>query len=185
MAALTQQQWYEKIKTWVPSWFISSQQYNAAVFQAMAKLLASADSEMRAQLDETFITRAAEFALDQHGYERGILRYPDESDNDYSERIRNLANVLTPNSVEILTNIFLLVGTCTLIEHEIEGFFFDQDEFFNRKVICSDIHYNTFTILISYQGNDPEAQTALDSISATINASKALGTLYRIVELNY
>ena len=87
MAALTQSEWFEKLSGWVPKWYFESEEYQVAVFQALAKLLASADAEMRAQFDETFITRAVSFMVDQHGYERSITRYTGESDANYSGRI--------------------------------------------------------------------------------------------------
>lgn len=182
MAALTKQQWFEKIRGWVPTWFFSSPEYQVAVFNAIAKLLASSDTEMRAQFDETFITRAMGAMLDQHGYERGIIRYLNESDANYAERIRNLANVLTPASVYILANAFLLTGIAKLIEHNITGTFFDRDGFLDRQEVYTDINYNTFSVVIPYQGATSEADQALLAIATTINNSKALGTLYRIVE---
>jgi hypothetical protein len=182
MAALTQDEWYEKIKAWVPTWFFSNPSYQVALFQAIAKLLASADTEMRAQFDETFITRAMELMLDQHGYERGIIRYVDETDGNYSERIRNLANVLTPDSVLILANAFIINGRANVVEHNIEGIFCDRDSFISRQEVFSDIFYNTFSVVIPYQGNNQAAERALIAIATTINNSKALGTLYRLVE---
>ncbi len=182
MAALTQAQWYEKIKGWVPTWFFSNPGYQTAVFQAIAKLLESADIEMRAQFDETFITRAMSLMLDQHGYERGILRYVDETDANYAERIRNLANVLTPSSLEVIANAFLLTGEAKIMEHSIQGIFCDRESFLNRQEVFSDINYNTFSVVIPYQGVTLAAERALIAIATTINNSKALGTLYRIVE---
>lgn len=184
MAALTQQQWYDKISKWVPVWFFENENLQVAVFQAMAKLLESMDEEMRAQFDESFISRAANLTLDQHGYERSIFRLTGESDTNYALRIRNMTTSLDPVSLEALVNSLLLTGTCVLTEHDYEGNFLGIDSFMDRSTIFTDIFYCVFSIIFEYQGASQEAEDAIMAIATAVNASKALGTLYRITELN-
>lgn len=184
MPALTQQEWFDKISAWVPKWFFESEHYQAAVFQAIAKVLASADTEMRAQFAETFITEAADDMLDQHGYERSILRNTGETDENYALRIQGFAINLDPISIEALATTFLLTGEAKLWEHDIEGMFCDRDAMLNRRHVFSDIYYCAFSIVVPYQGGTAEATEALEALASAVNASKALGTLYQLVELS-
>lgn len=184
MAALTQGQWLAKISAWLPQWFFENSGYQTAVFQALAKVLSSADTEMRAQFDETFIMRALSLMLDQHGYERSILRNANETDENYAERIRQFSIALNPVSLELQAQTFLLTGTVILYEHEYECPAYDRDAFFDREEIYSDIYYDTFTLKIPYQGVGATGLAALEAVAAAMNPSKALGTLYRIVEFD-
>lgn len=179
---LSQAQWYEKIKSWVPSWFFDDEVYSEAVFQALAKAFSQADSEMRSYLADTFILSATGYTLDQFGYERNIIRYANENDAQYLQRIRNMANVLTPSSLILLANTFLITGEAKLIEHEVGGIFTDSESFLTRQEVFTNYDYNLFSVVVPNQGTSPDAQTALNSIAQTINNSKALGTLYRLIE---
>lgn len=184
MAALTQQEWFDKLSTWVPKWYFEDETYQVAVMQALAKLLASADTEMRAQFDETFISRAADEMVDQHGYERSISRYSGESDANYAGRIQNLAINLDPVSLATLATAFLVTGTATVYEHDIDGIYGDRDSFLDRREIMSDINYCAFSVVVPYQGVGSPGLTALEAVANAVNAAKALGTLYHLVELS-
>jgi hypothetical protein len=139
---------------------------------------------MRAFFLETFISEAAALTLDLHGYERSIFRNPGESDESFSLRIRNMTQALDPMSLKTVVDSYLAVGECDIIEHDLEGFFFDRDSFYNRRGVFSDIIYCAFTIIFSFQGAGDDGQDVLDSIALVVNRSKALGTLFRIVELS-
>ena len=182
MAALTKQQWFDKISAWVPKWYFENENYQVAVFYALAKILNSADVEMRAQFDETFITRGTGLILDQHGYERSIERNSGESDANYRTRIQNFSIALDPLSIATLASAFLLTGVANVVEHDIEGFFFDRDSMLDRQEIFTDIYYCTFSVVVPYQGASGAALTALQAMVAAVNRAKALGTLYRMVE---
>jgi hypothetical protein len=184
MAALTKQQWFDKISAWVPKWYFEDENYQVAVFYALAKILNSADVEMRAQFDETFITRGVGLILDQHGYERSILRNSGESDANYSERIRQFAIALDPTNLAALATTFLVTGAATIYEHDLQIDGLDVDLFCDRECILTDIYYCVFTVKVPYQGVGAPGLAALEAVATAVNASKALGTLYRIVEFD-
>jgi hypothetical protein len=167
MSALTQQEWYDKTKSWVPDWFFEKEYYQKAFFMALAKVLNSENIEMLAQVDETFISRAIGLTLDQHGYERTIIRYPGELD---------------PIDIALVATAFLLTGIATVYEND--GLFSDRECFSDRRQLWVDITYDAFSIVVPYQGAGSPGLTVLQAIATAINGSKALGTLYRIVELD-
>jgi hypothetical protein len=184
--AISQAQFYEKLKGWVPDWVFESENLQVAIFQAMAKVFANAHAELLALKVETFIETATAETLDLHGYERSVTRNDSEADANYSLRIRNRATALDKNTIEATVNSFLPSGACTVEEHDYEGTFCDRDYLVaddDPRKVFSDINYCVFSIIIPKQTAGATGQAILDGIADAINASKALGTLYRIVEL--
>lgn len=182
MAALTQAQWFAKLKGWVPTWVFETEYYQVAVFQALAKLLNEADVLNYDKFAQTFITQAIGDILDQHGYERGVIRYSGELDVDYAERIRSFTSSLDPVTLKNIVDSFLLVGECTLIEHDIDGCFLDVECFFDRRNVLTDRFYCYFTFVFDYQGAGSGVTDQIQKAIPVVNAAKALGTLYTMTE---
>lgn len=181
--AQTQEQWYNKLKSWVPGWWFSqNEKYNRALFMGLAKVFSQLESDRDAHILQTFIAQSEDPFLSAHGDERRIERESGESDESYSSRIRNLTNAPDLPAIENQVNSFLLVGPCRIVEHQYEGAFMDCDSFFDRQDVLTDIYYNTFSVIIPNQGDSAEADQARQSIAASVNAAKALGTLYQLVE---
>lgn len=201
--ALTQAQWYEKIKKFVPLWYFESEYYQLAYFQALAKVLAQTQADMEEFAAATFIEQATTPYLELHGDERNVDRITDEEDSAYATRIRYIANSSYKAALKRIIDAILIVGECEIREgwdgtnpYLSRGFYFSRDEYFN------DYHYNVFTVLIEaqlhdpfayfsrsaylsredYLGSDESASAVYDSLEAAIDKAKALGVMYKIVE---
>lgn len=203
-SALTQAQWYAKLKNWVPIWFQKDQTRATAILQAMAKILAARHTEMLEHWEQTFIAQADGSNLDFHGDERSLDRLSGETDTNYSVRIRNIINQSYCAAIKGLVDQLLINGECTIVEDYNAQIFFDREVFLNRDTLfLTDVIHNTFTILVPKQLHAPysfldrenfsdredfigAAESNLEVfelILEAVNAAKAVGTFYRIVEL--
>jgi hypothetical protein len=200
--ALSQQQWYEKLKQLVPRWVFEKQQFNVAIFQSMAKILEESQKQYEAHLRETYIDTAGEDFLDIHADERSVERLPSDTIAMYRQKIKNILNNSNCPSLKNLVDTLLIRGESTFIEHHSAENFMDRGSFLNRNVIGVDVIYNAFTILVDYQVPDPSgffsresfynreflqgSSKSLDSVFEnivnTVNKNKAFGTVYRIIE---
>lgn len=181
--AQTQAQWYDKLRMFVPSWWFEQEAHNVAVFQALAKVMATLESDLEAHQTETFIAQADGNFVDAHGEERSISRLPSESDLAYSGRIRNLVNKANSPAIKAMVDALLLVGTCTIREHDLgESIFMSRGSYCNRREVYTDIFYNSFTIVVSNQGVGASADAMMVSLARAVDDAKALGTLYRVSE---
>jgi hypothetical protein len=200
--ALSKEQWFQKLKGWVPTWFFESPVNQQAKFYAIAQLLATLQEEMETHKTETFIAQASAPQLDLHGAERTTTRITAESNGSYQIRIRSLANKVNKVALKEIVDSLLLVGECTILEDWEGTAFFDREDFFNRGALVLDVIHNTFTVLFDNQRPQPFAyfdreyffdrddyMTSLttptaffDAIVQAIGDNKALGTLYRVVE---
>jgi len=200
--ALTQAQWATTLKSWVPKWFFEEENYNEAVFQGFAKVLASLEISVDEHLAQTFIIQAQNSYLDTHGDERRIDRREGELDNTYSPRIRSLANTTSIPTIEELVNALLDVGTCIIKEDYDSQAFFNRDNYLNRGDLLFDYVKNTFSIIVDRQvhqpysflgreyfldreaffGTNESSLELFDIIVETVNRAKAFGCLYRLVE---
>jgi len=200
--ALSQSQWYEKLKQLVPSWVFEREEFNASMFQGMAKILETSQLQYEAHLRETFIDTAGEEFLNIHADERSIEKTPSDSISTYRQKIKNILNNSNCSGLKNLVDSLLIRGTSTFVEHFAAENFMDRGAFLNRNVIGVDVIYNAFTILVDYQIPDPSgflnresfydreylqgSSTSLDSvfenIVQTVNKNKAFGTVYRLIE---
>lgn len=200
--ALTQEQWFEKIKGFVPTWVFENERLQVATFQALAKLLATAHSEMELLAQETYIAQADAY-LDLHGSERSVARLEDEEDAPYALRIRYITNTTNKVVLKQIIDALLLVGTCEIREGmSPDNIFTNRSSFLNRNEFYNDYHYNVFTVVIDKQvhppysflsrgnylnredfiGSSETGDTISASLQAAIDSAKAAGIMYKIVE---
>lgn len=200
--ALSKEQWFKKLKGWVPAWFFESSAYQSAHFYALADLLSKLQTEMEEHKAETYILTSSAPQLDLHGAERTTARITSELDGSYKVRIQSLANKVSKPALKQIVDQLLLVGECTIIEDWEGSTYFNRENFFNRGSLILDLLHNTFTVLFDNQRPQPFAyfdredffnretyMTSLttptaffDAIVQSIADNKALGTLYRVVE---
>lgn len=200
--ALTKDQWFSKLKSWVPTWFFGTEAYNVAEFEAIALLLSEAQQQAEDHYAETFLTEAEGSFLDTHANERNYRRLPQEIDAVLSPRIRSLLNQSNWPAIKRLVDAFLIVGESTIAEHFRDATFCNREDFYDRRKVFMQIYYNTFSIIVEKQlhqpysffsreyfcgredfwGSNESSQTVFDLIAETVNNVKAAGTLYRIIE---
>lgn len=202
---LTQDQWYQKLKSWVPSWYFESEYYNVAIFKAIAKILSLTGKSADDHFVETFILQAHGEFLNTHGAERNIPRITGEPDPLYAKRVQQIVNNSNRPDIKALVDALLIVGECKIIEHQMEGIYCNRGSFLNRDEVFTDRrHYNYFTVLIPPQ--IPQSNSFLNRemyanrghyigtlgpisidlllaiINASINKARAAGVFYRIIE---
>jgi hypothetical protein len=200
--ALTQAQWFDKLKGWVPSWYFETEQYQRAHFMALARLLSDMQASAEALVQETFITQADEY-LDLHGEERNTDRLEDEENAAYAFRIQNIVNSSYKAAIKRVVDALLLNGTCEIREGW-DGFnlYLSRGSFLSRNEFLNDFHYNVLTILVdpqahvpyswldrgsyasraAYLGSTDASSSVYASIIKAVDNLKALGVLYKIVE---
>jgi hypothetical protein len=204
MAALTQEEWFRKLKSWVPSWWFEQERYQVAVFHAIAKVLSEVQDQADEHVQQTFIAQALAPFLDAHGDERSVDRLTDEIDSVYSPRIRNIVNRSNKIAIKAMVDELLLTGECLVIENPDDGPIFGGS-FCDRREIFTDRRYDGyFTVLIPRQialansycdrttfasrGNYAGSlgplplESLLSSINTLIFRAKAGGILYRLIE---
>lgn len=200
--ALSQAQWYEKLKSWVPTWFWQQKAYQEAHFQALAKILSTMQAAAEESTTQTFIASASGSHLDLHGDERTTPRLSGEIDSTYSTRIRSLANLSNKVSIKQLVDELLIIGECVIGEDFNSFLFFNRDAYMNRGLLILESILNTFTIVFENQTRSPESfldrEYFMDrgdvfgtleasdeffrSIIAAVDRAKAFGTFYRVIE---
>jgi hypothetical protein len=198
----TQEEWYKKLRSWVPAWFFEEEDVNVAKFQAMAALLASIEARAVEHQQETFIAQADQGYLDEHGLERNLTRGTLELDVAFSQRIRYITNSTSKPAIKRLVDALLSVGVCEISEDFEAGVYCDREDFFSRGELFIDAIYNVFSIIVDKQVHTPYSfydreyfcdredfigtqESSLELFQLIIEAvdkAKALGTLYRLIE---
>jgi hypothetical protein len=200
--ALNQSQWYEKLKSFVPEWWFEQDNYNQAVFQGLAAVLAELQLRGEEHQQITYLDGATEQFLDAHGDERNVIRLIPEPDNVYRERIRNIVNNSDCPAIKGLVDPILINGEATIIEHFKDRVFFGREAYYSRKQLFLDAFYNLFTIIVDNQTHAPysflsreqfavredffgtgESELSLfEQIVAIVNKAKAFGVMYQVLE---
>lgn len=203
--ALTQNEWYLKLKSWLPTWWFEETGYNEAVLQGLAAVFAAVQENGEQHQQQTFITMSDTPFIDAHGDERGVDRLPAEPNGPYATRIQNLTSRTNVPSLKAAVDALLIKGESTFIEHGdwAEGHpYFNREAFYNRRELFTDLSYNVFSIVVAKQLHDPysffnreyfanredfvgsneSSQEIFDQIVASVNKSKVGGVMYRIVE---
>jgi hypothetical protein len=201
--ASSKELWYSKLKSWVPQWFFEEIEHNEAVFMGIAAVLEKLECSLDDHIRETYICQAVDGYLDEHGLERNITRISGEFDSQLRERIKNITNTTSCDIIKTVVDALLDVGESIILEDFNASIFFDrEDAFYNRGDLLIDPIYNAFSIIVDNQKHAPysffdrenfydredfiglnESQIALfELIVEHVNASKALGIAYRLVE---
>lgn len=199
---LNADQWYEKIVSFVPSWYFEDKDIQEAHARGLAKILEAIEEDIVDHVNNTFISLAQDSFLDEHGAERDVQRLDDEIDPQYSKRIRNIKNESNCPDIKSAVDDILMVGTSEIREDSKGAVFVNRDEYVNRGAIVLDPIINVFSILVDKQIHEPYSfvgrenfverddfvGTAVSSeyvfnlILETVERNKALGTLYRVIE---
>jgi hypothetical protein len=204
MVVLTQQQWFDKLRSFMPAWFCNEDTpYVNAYVWGMAKVFSDAHQRAADHHAETFLSSSDGTALDAHGFERSVFRLPEERDQEYRERVRSFLNTSNLAAIKQLIDRVLANGECEIREDRFSYNFFNRDTFLSRSEIALDGWLrNTFSIIIRQQAFPPESffgqtfasreeffgsisgsQYVYDLIVRIANDLKALGTMYRVIEL--
>lgn len=198
---LNQEQWFEKIKSLIPSWVIREKN-SKALFMAMAKVIASKHQELQDHLDETFIDSSSEDFLMLHGEERRKSIIRGETETVFKRRVKEINNISNLPDLKNMIDSFLIRGKSTVIEHHSASNFLNRGAFANRNIIDFTVLYNAFTIMVDHQipepvtflnrgvfsdrgylqGSNVSSRELFDSLVTAINKNKVFGTVYRLIE---
>lgn len=200
--ALTQTQWYDKLKGWVPEWYFETVQYQSAHFMALAKLFSDMETVLESAVSGTFIMQSDTPEIEHHGYERSTDRLEDEELASYRIRVQSLTNQVYKAALKLLIDALLDRGECEIREDFQDLAFYNRSYFFGRDEFFTEQHYNSFTIVVepqapeafsffsrgyytgrsNYMGNKEAVSNVYARIVEAVNKAKAFGILYRIVE---
>lgn len=198
--ALTKEQWFLKLRSWVPSWVFEEEKTNVALFRGIARLLSEIDADKDTLIAQTFIDQATDY-LDQHGSERDVLRLSGELNPPYRVRIKSNGIVFLGDKPDLaaLINKILIRGIAS-IKEDWEGGTFIGQSYLNRGEVLVENTKDVFTIVVDRQVHEPfsflggyfvgdsycgatESNPELfELIVETVNANKAFGSLYRVIE---
>lgn len=147
--AVTQQQWFNRLQSWVPSWFFELSGVNYAHFWALAKLLAQEELIAEKKLNDTYITFAEGAYLDHKGEEWGVFRLFGESDADYRVRIRKSIARSGVDKISIQELVTSLTGPLSLVQewHDSHNFA-NSGAYANIGHLMLEEEYNQFYVFI-------------------------------------
>ena len=194
--AQTVDQWYAKLKKWVPGWWFENNNnlsvaVTSAIFYGAAAVYQQIEQDMLDQQAATFILNSPAPVLDLLGDERSVARTTGESDASFQPVVQNclFRNV---GQVELLAliNAQLTVTPAFLIENEQYGFYDDADVSTTNGIPYFDDYwsrwlstqktYNWWTVIIPIQTGGTDA-TIMANLISIIEANKALGTTYDVL----
>lgn len=205
--ALTQEQWYQKIKKFVPSWWferesLSGGALSPALFRAMAALFQQIQQDTDDAQAATFITGATSPILDLLGDERSRARLSLELDPAYRTRIQRITSQTDLDDIQTAVDALLLIPPCTIQEAPLTSLYCSRSTFCSRDQFFLNYLRNAFLIVVprqthapysftsrsmfcsrsSFAGSNVTSNSIYSSIIATVDAMKADGVLYGIVE---
>ena len=201
--ALTQEQWFKKLKNLVPSWVLSENVEANAVFQGLAKTFYQVQSDYLQHVQETKVDESTRDYIELAGSERSVTRFDGESLASYRRRVKQIVNNSNLTAIKAIVDSLLIRGESTIIEHSRNsGNFLDRSSYLDRNIIDYEVLYNAFTILIDYQipeavtfldrgiysdrgfiqGSDTSVLSVFENIVQAVNKNKAYGTVYRLIE---
>lgn len=200
--AKTKDEWYVRLKGWLPTWWFEETENQEAILYGMAAVLERLEGSLEEHVKETFICQSAQGFLDEHGWERNVFRETGELDPEFCVRVQTISNTTNCPSIKDIVDALLQVGVCTIVEDYEGSAFLDRDDYLNRGEILIDPIMNTFSIIVDRQVHAPysfysreyfcdredfigtnESDIKLfELIVAAVNKNKALGTLYRLIE---
>lgn len=201
--ALTQQEWFEKIASFVPSWWFTEQgHYAEAIFQGLAAVFAQVEQDSEDQFDQTFLTRATSPVLDLLGSERHIDPLPGETPALYLKRIQQITS--HPAKADILAFIdsILLTPGAKIFQAPQDSPYCSRGSFCGRDDYLLQLRKNFFLVVVpkqvhapysftgrslycgrgSYVGSLDSTAAAYATIIAGVNQLKAFGVMWGLVE---
>jgi hypothetical protein len=201
---LTQQQWYDKLKKFVPSWWFEKIQYSQALYQAVAATFLQLEQDSDDQFNATFITEATTPVLDAIGDERSIDRNTSETDALYRPRVQRITSATDKASLKALVDSFLLTGECTIYEAPLDAPYYARGFYCGREAYLLEARRNFFLVVIPQQvhasysfyarsvyaarsnffGSTDSSATIFASIIAALDRAKAFGVMYAILEIS-
>lgn len=178
--ALTKEQWFQKLKSWVPPWVFEREEYNKAVFMAGARLLSEAEGEAERLHAQTMILTADSEHLALHGSERSVERLDGESIESYRHRVRHIESTISEPTLFELVKALLTNGEPIFFENWQQGF--SDSDFFadcDDSVATSKAkNYNRFTVIIPVQESNFEFIKS--AVVRVLDDNKAWGVLYDV-----
>ena len=200
--ALTQAQWYSKIKKCFPRWYFLDEKYQKAHLNGLAAVLAAMQEDSEAYRDETFLEKASTDFVNVHANERSIERLYQEIDASFIARTKDFINVSNIIDLKQTIDLILLAGESLIIEDFNIDNFCNRETFCNRNAIFVDKILNAFSVVVDYQVHEPysfadreyfsdredfagmaeSSNRVFEAIISIVNKNKAQGTLYRIIE---
>lgn len=198
---MSKQQWYTTLVGWLPDWWVVSGE-DEAILWGMAAVLEKLQASMQDHIAQTYIVGAETGYLDEHGLERNLLRLTGELNPPFADRIRNIVNTANCPAIKTLVDALLDVGEATITEDYNAGSFFNTEDFLNRGELLIEAIYNAFSIIVDNQvhapysfftredfcdredfiGTNESSLELFQQIVEAVNAAKALGTVYRLIE---
>jgi hypothetical protein len=175
---MTQEQWYQRLKSWVPGWVFESENSNVAIFQAIAKLLAAVQDDAEVLFDQTMIDEAEDPYLSLHGDERQVDRRTAESDANYRIRIQTTSTKPQLDKISILAIANEICSGQVFLQEDYDHCFFDREAFCNRSDVLLDKTDDAFTLVIDNQVDE----AVFNTLTTQISRVKAFGVVYRVVE---
>lgn len=203
MPALTQVQWFNKIKSLIPSWVFENEHANVAITMGIAKVLNTAQANIDSLINETYIDSSSETYAEWHGEERSIIRLDSEQLSQYKQRIKKIVNKTNLFDIKKIVDALLIRGEAIVMDNKASsGAFMDRNAYLDRNIIDFEVIYNAFTIIIDYQkplatsffdrgtffdrksvyGSAKSLEEIFRNIVYAVNANKAYGTVYRLIE---
>lgn len=179
----TKQEWIAKIKTWLPAWYYQEgKDLESAIIGAIAEVFVSAEVEAEEYLAQTFISEATGGNLALTGSERGVEKLPNETEEEFRERIRASAVIsyANPEALKLLVDRILVNGECEFQDHFNTRLFLNRRVCANRKQVIIQRIENGFTVIFEKQVN-PTALT-YQLILKVLSDNKAFGVMFSIVE---
>jgi len=196
--------WKRKVDAFVQNSVYKDTELTEAVMWGLAAVLCKIDSTLSFHVVQTYICQAERAYLLEHGRERKVEAEIDETDVSYSTRIKQIANKVSCPDIKAVVDALLDFGEADIIEDGNSAIFFNRDSFFNRNEVMISRVETAFTILIDNQVHEPysfadsEFFADRDShmghiksnlelfniIIEAVNAVKACGTAFRLIERN-
>jgi hypothetical protein len=198
---MTKAQWQQTLRGWLPDWWTVSGE-EEAILWGMAAVLERIQGSLEEHRQETFIVRAGQGYLDEHGLERNLTRFLAEINPAFADRIRNITNTTNCPAIKDIVDALLDVGESMVTEDFDNTLFFNQESFTNRGQLLITALYNVFSIVVDNQvhapysfytreefmvredfiGTNESSFELFERIVEAVNRAKALGTLYRLIE---
>lgn len=201
--ALTQQEWYDKLKNFVPTWWFSQGgAYTPALFWAMAAVFTQLEEDSHDQFVSTFFTTSEAPVLDIIGYERQVDRISGEADALYVARVQNITSHSNVPDIKALVDSLLIVPGCEILEAPDDSPYCSRGAYCSRNTFMMELRQNYFLVVLPRQVHAPYSFTSrsyfcsrsafagsvdvtsgiFPTIIAAVDAVKAFGVMWGMVE---